>query len=122
MTAPMDLFSIVPPSSADPAWLMVPMSPIERSFKAFHDANPHVYRELERCALRESARSRRLSISKMVEQIRADRMIETANDPFKINNNFRALYARLLMHRHTELDGRFEVRERRESGKEEAHA
>lgn len=115
MTAPMSLFDVVPPKSHDPAWLIAPMTPLEERFRAFHADNPHIYRELERVALAELTRgAARLSIAKMAEQLRADYGTSSIGDPFKINNSYRAYYARLLIHRHPELDGKFELREPRQ--------
>lgn len=111
----LSIFDIVPAGSHDPAWLVAPMTPLEQAFKAFHDENPHIYRELERRSLVEVQHGAlRLSIAKMAEQLRADHGTTTEGDPFKINNSYRALYARLLIHRHQQLAGKFELRERRE--------
>ena len=51
-------------------------------FWAFHQENPHVY----------------------------NTEIETQGDPFKVNNTFRARYARLLMRQEPALAGVFETR------------
>jgi hypothetical protein len=116
MTAPHSIFDVVPPLSHDPAWLVAPLTPLEQRFKAFHEQNPAIYRRLEMRAVHESNQgASRLSIAKLAEQLRADVTVQTVGDEFKINNSFRALYARLLIHRNPELNGKFEVRERRES-------
>ena len=107
----------VPVPRAVPTWLAAPMSALERRFARFHEANPHVYRALETVALRELAEGARwIGIGQLCEQLRADPAIATAGDAFKINNSFRALYARLLLHRYPRLDGVLRVRDRREKG------
>lgn len=115
------LFDIAPPNSKDPAWLLSPQTDLEKAFKAFHEANPHVYTRLEERAIRDAG-SNRLSISKLAEQLRADIGTSTVGDAFKINNSYRALYARLLIHRNPVLDGKFELRVRRDRAAEAAHA
>jgi len=123
VTQLMSLFDIVAPGSPDPAWLVAPQTELERKFAAFHVANAAIYRHLEERALRETAQgASRLSIAKLAEQLRADGNVETQGDAFKINNSYRALYARLLVHRHPELDGLFELRVRRDRAEVEANA
>lgn len=114
MTQP-SIFDLELPNSADPAWFAAPLTSLEQRFKAFHEANPHVYTALAGRAQYESLHgATRLSIAKLAEQLRADIAVNTTGDEFRINNSFRALYARLLMHRLPMLAGKFEVRERRE--------
>ena len=104
-------------SPANPDWLIAPMSPIEHAFQAFHAENPGVYELLEGAALAaHTSGARRLGIAKLVEDIRYRSDVRTAGDAFKMNNNFRALYARLLIHRHPELEAVLSTRERRERG------
>jgi hypothetical protein len=118
VTSPVTLFDVVAasaPRPLEPSWLAVPVTPLEQKFKAFHELNPAMHRELERRSLWEVRHgATRLSIAKMAEQLRADPSVTTIGDGFKINNSYRAFYARLLIHRHPELDGKFELRERRE--------
>lgn len=117
-----DLFSQPPEPSApssNPAWLVAPLSPIEHEFQRFHAQNPAVYAALERMALAAAARGeQRTSIAKLVEDIRYELRLQTEKtDAFLINNSFRALYARLLIHRHPALGALLETRQRREAGK-----
>lgn len=115
MTAAPDLFSFADPRF--PAWYLAPQSELERRFVVFDRANPRVYAALERLALKEVAGgAKRLGIAKLAEQLRADPDVSTQGDAWKINNSFRALYARLLIHRHPILDGIIECRGRREKG------
>jgi len=113
------LFAAAPEPPRDPHWLMQPLSRIERSFSAFHSANPHVFAELSARALRylEQGRSR-LGIAKLIEDLRDDPTFRTTHGPdaLKLNNDHRAMYARLLLHRYPQLDGLLAIRERREKG------
>lgn len=87
---------------------------IEERFCSFHAANPHVYRELRSMAL--SIRRRgatRYGIAGLFEVLRYRYSLQTSGDDYKLNNDFRALYARLLMRHEPELDGFFETRCRR---------
>lgn len=101
----------------DPSWLIAPMSPIEHAFADFHARNRHVYHAIEQAALEAHQKGvRRLGIAKLVEDIRHDAQLRTQHEDFKLNNNFRALYARLLIHRHAALADMLATRERRETG------
>lgn len=101
----------------DPPWLVAPLSPIEHAFQEFHARHPEIYRALEEEALRRvTAGERRLAIARLVEELRYDRRFQhdADHDAFKVNNNFRALYARLLIHRHPALADVFALRDRHE--------
>ena len=107
-----DLF----PAAADPSWLVWPRSRLERRFAAFHAANPHVWAEVERRALAlHRAGARRVGIALIFEAMRYDRLVTTTGEPWKMNNSYRALYARLLIARHPELAEVIEVRRRKEA-------
>lgn len=99
--------------------LVEPLTPIERAFCTFHRTNPHVYLELERLAL-DLWRLRhpvRIGIKMLWETMRYNMALRTeTTDGFKLNNNFHALYARLLIQQQPELGGVIELRERREVG------
>ena len=87
---------------------------IEERFRAFHDANPHVYRLLRALALDyKRAGHRHCGMKMLYEVLRYRSGIYTQGEPYKLNNNYTALYARLLMEREPELAGFFEIRERR---------
>lgn len=84
---------------------------IEQAFLVFHARNPHVYRELVMLARR--ARSRgagKLGIGMLFEVLRWRHVLRTGGDEFKLNNNYRSYYARLIMLREHDLDGVFETR------------
>lgn len=85
---------------------------IAEAFEEFHAENPHVYRKLRELALGLVDRGhRKLGIGMLFEVLRWQTMMETT-DPsgFKLNNNYRALYARLLMDREPLLEDVFETR------------
>lgn len=85
---------------------------IELSFQAFHNANPVVYirlRDLARAWKRHIGD--RVGIATIYEQLRWQLAMEKTED-YKLNNNYRALYARLLMDNEPDLAGLFNLRER----------
>jgi len=80
-------------------------------FERFHRANPHVFSELLRLATTLHIRGiARGSIAQLFEVLRYDTRLRTGGNPFKLDNVFRAYYARLLMCYDTDLDGFFELR------------
>lgn len=86
---------------------------IEDRFERFHQANPHVFREIVRLAREAKERGmRHWSINGVFEVLRWVRQVETMGDAWKLNNSFRALYARKVMDRCPDLDGFFELRRR----------
>lgn len=94
-----------------------PVSPagIDADFERFHEANPHVYREI--VGLCRKAKSRGLdhwSINGIFEVLRWKTAIKTDEEAPRLNNNYRALYARLVMKECPDLEGFFETRERRD--------
>ena len=84
-------------------------------FSAFHNSNPRVYEELRRLALVLRARGHnRVGIAMLFEQMRwqwYERTVDVTG--FKLNNDYRAYYARLLMDQEPELSGFFTTRETR---------
>ena len=86
---------------------------IEAAFLEFHAENPDVYRELRTLAhsLKAAGRSH-YGIKALYEVVRFHRALQTTDDHFKLNNNFTALYARMLMEQEPDLVGFFELRQR----------
>jgi hypothetical protein len=87
------------------------MRDLKAEFEAFHADNPHVFTMLADIAL--DARSRRKTrwgIAALFERLRWISEFETSGDLYKLNNNHRAFYARLLMATYPELDKFFETR------------
>jgi hypothetical protein len=85
---------------------------LDQQFEQFHAANPHVYDALRRLALDAARRGRRFGIGMLFEVLRYEYGIRTSDQSseFKLNNNYRSFYSRLLMEREPELDGYFETR------------
>lgn len=91
---------------------LAPLAPVSvEKFAQYHADNPHVYAILERFALEAYAAGRpRIGIGLLTERVRWYTTVETTGDPFKINNNWRAFYVRLLLRDHPELADLFELR------------
>ena len=87
------------------------MSTAEK-FEQFHQDNPQVYATLCRLAREWIARTGRqkVGIGALTERCRWEIALATSDPEFKINNNFRAYYARLLMAREPDLADLFELR------------
>jgi hypothetical protein len=93
-----------PPSSQE--------SRLEREFREFHAANPNVYQLLVKLA-RDAvgAGKRRIGIGMLWEVMRWHFWLAVqGDDEFKLNNNHRSRYARLIMESETDLQGMFETR------------
>lgn len=87
---------------------------LEARFRVFHAANPHVYVQLRSLALAARRRGvRRIGIGQLFEVLRWNTMLRTRGNEFKLNNDFRAPYARLLMASDPFLAGMFETRRSR---------
>lgn len=89
----------------DPPFLTNPVTELERRFAQFHRNNPEIFQQIERRALvlAKVGERKRIGIAEIVEDIRYDGLTSSQGDRFKINNSFRAFYARLLIHRHSAL-------------------
>ena len=87
------------------------MPKVERDFRTFHRTNPHVLRSLIKLTsdLHEAGFNR-IGMKMLFEVLRWQTMLETRGDDFRLNNNYTAYYARLLMHRRPEFKGMFAVR------------
>jgi len=78
---------------------------------AFHRANPEVYTGLVSLARRMHERGlKHYGMKSLFEVMRFHRAMKATDEPFKLNNNYTAFYARLIMLRCPDLDGFFEVR------------
>lgn len=51
-----------------------------------------------------------IGVALIFERIRWESMVRTEGDPFKLNNNYRSIYARRFMAEHPEHEGVFRVR------------
>jgi hypothetical protein len=87
---------------------------IELEFKEFHLEHPEVYNELVKLARTwQSNGSDKLGIATLFEVLRWNSHLNPQRDSgYKLNNNYRALYARLIMEQEPDLNGLFEIRER----------
>lgn len=86
-------------------------SAIEERFKVFHQENPHVYLKLKELAIfAKEGGARRIGIALLFERLRWFSLFETTGDKYKLNNNYRSLYARKLMENEPELEDLFETR------------
>ncbi len=85
---------------------------LEDRFWEFHEANPDVYRRLRALALQMRRRGVvRYGMAGLFEVLRWEHAMQTSDpEGFKLNNDYRSFYARLLMEREPELRGFFEVR------------
>ena len=100
----MNLFSSLPVT-------LLGSGPITKKFWEFHKANPGVYLELKKLALDLKKKGHRhYGIKGLFEVLRWHRAMETQGSEFKLNNNYTALYARLLMHYEHSLEGFFAIR------------
>lgn len=96
---------------------------LEEQFVEFHKENPHVYDKLREFALTIAASGKRsaFGIAAVFERLRWFAAFETAGT-YKLNNSFRAFYARLLMEQEPELAGLFRTRRSVADARQEAMA
>lgn len=98
------------------------MDRIEAEFIRFHTENPHVYNEIKAIALDlKKSGVEFYGIKAIFEIVRFHRIIKTSDPAFKLNNNFTALYSRMLMENEEELDGFFRTRVRKPRYREDQH-
>lgn len=84
---------------------------IQERFERFHRENPHVYRRLRALIFEDlNAGLPIAGIDFYVSVLRWKIRMETRGDDFKVNNDWRSRYARMLMEREPELRGKFETR------------
>jgi hypothetical protein len=84
---------------------------VAERFREFHAANPHVYDTLvalTREYLRRTGR-RTVGIAAVFERARWEMALQTTEAP-KLNNSYRAYYARLIMAQEEDLRDVFETR------------
>lgn len=88
-----------------------PERTIREAFLRFHGENPHVYEQLLAMAQQaQQAGASKLGIGMMFEVLRWQATLRTGGDDFKLNNNYRSYYARLIVARNPSLEGVFEMR------------
>ena len=95
----------------------IPDASIQAAFTAFHLRNPKVYEGLVTLAREwKAAGNAQLGISMLWDVLRWKWHIEGLPDDaeeWKLNNNYKSRYARLIMTVEDDLDGMFETRELR---------
>lgn len=81
-------------------------------FEEFHADNPNVYGTLVRLAREWVKRTGRhkLGIATLFERARWEIALVTNDPEFKLNNNWRAFYARLIMSQEPDLADLFDLR------------
>jgi hypothetical protein len=81
-------------------------------FERFHAESPEVYRTLVALARQWVVRTgrARIGIATLYERARWELAISTSDPDFKLNNTYRAYYARLIMLQERNLEHLFEVR------------
>lgn len=98
------------------------MDRIEREFLRFHSENPTVYEELKELSFKLLSAGRDFyGIGALFEVVRFHRAIMTTDPHFKLNNNHRALYSRMLMKNEPLLEGFFRTRIRKAELMDENH-
>lgn len=89
---------------------------IQERFESFHAANGWVFRALEQLTADHVARGRlRVGIGMLFEVLRWHYGRTTSGGEFRLNNNYRSRYVRLLVEQHPEWVDVFELRELRAS-------
>lgn len=85
---------------------------IQEAFEKFDAENPQVYERLKRLSMQLVIKGHKhYGISGLFEVLRWQHAMETTGNEFKLNNNFRAHYARLLMKNEPILAAFFRTRE-----------
>lgn len=102
----LDLSPLVEPDYA-------PHLTIAERFSLFHAANPHVADTLEALAAQWLARHDRVGMKALYERARWETGIRTEGDVWRLNNDWTAHYARLLIQRRPEWADAFRLRELR---------
>lgn len=87
---------------------------LEAAFWSFHHANPRVYQKLVLYARQWNRVHEHGSINLLFERVRWDYVTDiNSTDDFRLNNNHRAFYARLIEDREPDLRGFFRMRQQR---------
>jgi len=87
---------------------------IRQAFIEFNKANPGVYEQFSKQALRGVYHGKKkLGAKNIIEYIRWEMSLKTTDQNFKINNNFATHYARLFVSNNPEHKDRFSFRKLR---------
>ena len=86
-------------------------SHLDAAFEEFHRDNPKVYAKLVELARGLAARGhRKIGIGMLFEVVRWHHYMQTSDPVFKLNNNHRSRYARLIMRSEPDLSTIFDLR------------
>ena len=84
---------------------------IQSNFERFHEENPHVYERLTTLALNLRRKGYgSYGMKGLFEVMRWMTAMKTTGSKFKLNNNYTAHYARMIMDNNPELKGFFNIR------------
>lgn len=86
---------------------------LELDFWQFHTDNPHIYTWMVHYARQWKLYYEHGSIALLCERLRWHRVETRSHDNFKINNNHKAFYSRLLEEQEPDLNGFFRKRQQR---------
>lgn len=87
-----------------------PQSVLQR-FKTYHKKNPQVFNRFSALAFQMKNTGRKVySAETIINVMRWHTDLETNGEAFKINNDFKPLYARLLIYHYPEFDGFFKLK------------
>ncbi len=104
-------------------WATPELSAMFESYQKWDDANRHFYPLFVRFTLQLADRGHRnIGVALIFERIRWESMIRTVGEEWKLNNNYRSIYARRFMRDYPHLDGLFRLRELRAITETEAEA
>ena len=90
------------------------MTDIQTRFEKFHERNPHIYSNL--CSLArqwKEADNEVVGIGMLFEVLRWDNGIKTTGEKYKLSNDFRSRYSRLIHEQEEDLRDLFRLRELR---------
>lgn len=89
---------------------------LEQKFKIYHAENPHIWEAVKEYTYKYTfAGHTVLSINRVFEAIRWDTMVK-GNDEYKMNNNYRAFYARMWNNLFAEFGAEFRIRTQKFKG------
>jgi len=84
---------------------------ITENFRQFHHDNPRVYQRLVELSFELLNRGHeKYSINGLFEVMRWEEAIRTRGSMFKLNNNYRSIYARMIMENEIRLSDFFNIR------------
>jgi len=90
----------------------LPLDRVEQSFREYHAGHPWVYERLVETVRWYAGRGRKRGVGFFFEVLRHEMFMGDTHDAdgFKLNNNFRSRYARLIEDRCPDLRGYFRKR------------